>query len=224
MKRLFLVLFIMIALVGFVFADTSVVLNGTVEEGGGVTPPGGGDVSLSEGAIKSYLYYDVNGLGSTGSDSTSDLTSLSKGETEYHLTESFDLTGTSNEKHDTLYLYIFAGANANSTGATLKITFSCTDGWVMTPESKPTDYEEQNIPLIFSTETFSEGDLTATAEDSNASSGTSSSAEIEITAAQNAREGTSKIVSKTQVSWDPDAYYVGKYLATITVKVEPGEV
>lgn len=222
MKRLFLVLFIMIALVGFVFADPTVVLNGTVEEGGGVTPPGGGDESLSSGAIKSYLYYDVNGLGSTGSGSTSDLKSLSKGETEYQLNDSFDLTGTKDDP-DKLYLYIFAGANAKSTGATLSITFSCTDGWVMSEESKPEGYKEQSIPLNFSTKTIRDGALTASATD-NAPSGKSSSAAIEITAAENAREGTSKIVSRTEVSWEQDAYYVGNYSATITVKVEPGEV
>lgn len=222
MKRLFLVLFIMIALAGFAFADTSVVLNGTVEEGGGVTPPGGGDESLSSGAIKSYLYYDVNGLGSTGSGSTSDLKSLSKGETEYHLTESFDLTGTSDEKPDTLYLYIFAGANAKSKGATLKITFSCTNGWVMTEETKPEDYEDQSIPLYFSTETVSEGALTASATDNNASTDTSPNAVIAITAAKNAHELSSKIVSRTEVFWEQGAYYAGDYSATITVTVDPG--
>lgn len=221
MKRLFLVLFIMIALVGFVFADPTVVLNGTVEEGGGVTPPGGGDESLSSGAIKSYLYYDVNGLGSTGSGSTSDLKSLSKGETEYQLNDSFDLTGTKDDP-DKLYLYIFAGANAKSTGATLSITFSCTDGWVMSEESKPEGYKEQSIPLNFSTKTIRDGALTASATDNNASSGTSSSAAITITAAENAREGTSKIVSRTEVSWKQAAYYVGNYSATITVTVNSG--
>lgn len=223
MKRLFLVLFIMIALAGFGFADTKVILNGNVEEGGGVKPPNSGDESLSSGAIKSYLYYDVNGAGTTGADSPSGLTSLSDGEAEHLLKDSFDLTGTKDDP-DKLYLYIFAGANAKSTGATLSITFSCTDGWVMSADTKPADYETQNIPLKFSTTTVSEGDLTAIATDSNASSGTSSSAVITITAAGNAREGTSKIVSRTEVSWDQAAYYVGNYSATITVKVEPGEV
>ena len=218
MKKLSLVLFIMIALAGFAFADTSVVLNGTVEEGGGVTPPGL-DESLSEGAIKSYLYYDVAGAGATGAYSTSGLTSLSDGETEHQLNDSFDLTGTKDDP-DKLYLYIFAGANANSTGAALAITFSCANGWVMSDDTKPVDYEEQSIPLKFSTTTLNDGGaLTASAP-----SGTSSSAAIEITAAKNAREGTSKIVSRTEVSWDQAAYYVGNYSATITVKVEPGEV
>lgn len=207
----------MIALAGFGFADPTVVLTGTVEEGGGVTPPGGGDESLSSGAIKSYLYYDVKGAGTIGTGDTSGLTSLSDGEADEHQLNDFDLTGTKDDP-DKLYLYIFAGANARST-ATLDITFSCTDGWVMTSEPKPTGYEEQSIPLKFRTETDSKGDLTASATD-KAPSGTSSSAEIVITAAENAREGTSKIVSKTEVYWDQDAYYVGDYSATITVKVE----
>lgn len=221
MKRLSLIILIMIALVGFAFADTNVVLNGSVEEGGGVTPPNPGDESLSSGAIKSYLYYDVNGAGTTGADSPSGLTSLSDGEAEHLLKDSFDLTGTK-DGPDTLYLYIFAGANAKSTGATLSITFSCTDGWVMSADTKPADYETQNIPLKFSTTTVSGGDLTAIATDKNASSGTSSSAAITITAAENAREGTSKIVSRTEVSWKQAAYYVGNYSATITVTVNSG--
>lgn len=224
MKRLFLVLFIMIALAGFGFADPTVVLTGTVEEGGGVTPPGGGDESLSSGAIKSYLYYDVAGAGELKDIEPSGLmTSLSDGEAEHQLADySFDLTGTKDDP-DQLYLYIFAGANAKST-ATLDITFSCTDGWVMTSEPKPTGYEEQSIPLKFSTTTLDDdGVLTVSATD-KALSDTSSSAEITIEAAQNARVGTSKIVSKTEVSWEQKAYYVGNYSATITVKVEPGEV
>lgn len=221
MKRLFLVLFIMIALAGFGFADTKVILNGNVEEGGGVKPPNSGDESLSSGAIKSYLYYDVTGARATGADSPSGLTSLSDGQTEHQLNDSFDLTGTKDDP-DKLYLYIFAGANAKSTGATLSITFSCTDGWVMSADTKPADYETQNIPLKFSTTTVSEGDLTAIATDNNASSGTSSSAAITITAAENAREGTSKIVSRTEVSWKQAAYYVGNYSATITVTVNSG--
>lgn len=221
MKRLSLILFIMIALAGFAFADPSVKLNGTVKEGGGVTPPGGGDVSLSEGAIKSYLYYDVDGDGTIGVGSTSGLTSLSDGKAEHLLKDSFDLTGTKDDP-DTLYLYIFAGANAKSTGATLKITFSCTEGWVMTPESKPAAYKEQNIPLLFRTTTVSEGALTASATDNNASTDTSPSAEIEITAAKNAHELSSKIVSRTEVFWVQGAYYAGDYSATITVTVDPG--
>ena len=225
MKKLSLVLFIMIALAGFGFADTKVILNGNVEEGGGVKPPNPGDESLSSGAIKSYLYYDVAGAGATGADSnsTSGLTSLSDGKTEHQLNDSFDLTGTKDDP-DKLYLYIFAGANANSTGATLDITFSCTNGWVMSDDTKPADYEEQSIPLKFSTKTLNDGGaLTASATD-YAPSGTSSSAAIEITAAGNAREGTSKIVSRTEVSWKQAAYYVGNYSATITVSVEPSEV
>ena len=63
---------------------------------------------------------------------------------------------------------------------------------------------------------------TASATDNNASTDTSPSAEIEITAAKNAHELSSKIVSRTEVFWVQGAYYAGDYSATITVTVDPG--
>lgn len=223
LRKAFLSILVLVMVVGFCFATqnpSSIVIKGKVEEGGGIKPPDENIPSITDGAIQTFVYYDVEGAANI-SGSSEGLKGLSDAATTLKGIY-FDLTGSKSDP-DALYLYLICGVNAGSEGSSATITFSSERGWEY--QEKLGDRDEQAIPLVFTSEdAFSdEGKFTVKPTSSDASEGgTESSIEIVLSAAADA-QFQPMIVSKTKVSWKQNAYYVGEYEATITIKVDGGQ-
>lgn len=227
LKKAFLSILVFVMVVGFCFATqnpSSIVIKGSVEEGGGIKPPDENIPSITDGAIQTFVYYDTEGAADI-SDTSGGLTGLSDAATTLKGI-SFDLTGLKSDP-DALYLYLVCGVNAGSEESNATITFSSEKGWEYQEDLG--ERQEQAIPLVFSSEgAFSdEGKFTVkptvkpTSSDAS-EGGTESSIEIVLNAAADAQFQL-MIVSKTKVSWKQDAYYVGEYIATITIQVDGGQ-
>ncbi|MBO8443965.1 MAG: hypothetical protein IAC42_09470 [Spirochaetes bacterium] len=223
LRKTFLSILVLVMIVGFCFASqnpSSIVIKGKVEEGGGIKPPDENIPSITDGAIQTFVYYDIEGAAGISGNSEG-LNGLSDAATTLDGI-SFDLTGLKGDP-DALYLYLICGVNAGSEGSSATITFSSEKGWEYKEDLG--DRKAQAIPLVFTNKgAFSdEGMFTVEPTSSNASEGvTKSSIEIVLNAATDA-QFQPMIVSKTKVSWEQDAYYVGEYEATITIHVDGGQ-
>lgn len=225
LRKTFLSILVLVMIVGFCFASqnpSSIVIKGEVEEGGGIKPPDENIPSITDGAIQTFVYYDTEGAADI-SDTSGGLTGLSDAATTLKGI-SFDLTGSKSDP-DALYLYLVCGVNAGSEESSATITFSSEKGWEY--KEKLGERKAQAIPLVFSSkdeDAFSDvGRFTVVHESYDASEGgTQSGIEIVLNAAADA-QFQPMIVSKTKVSWKQDAYYVGEYIATITIQVDGGQ-
>ena len=223
LRKTFLSILVLVMVVGFCFASqnpSSIVIKGRVEEGGGIKLPDENIPSITDGAIQTFVYYDVEGAANI-SGTSDGLNGLYDASTTLE-DISFDLTGSKSDP-DALYLYLVCGVNAGSKESRATITFSSEKGWEYKEDLG--DREAQAIPLVFSSErAFSvEGTFTVEPTSSEASEGgKKSSIEIVLNAAADA-QFQPMIVSKTKVSWKQDAYYVGEYEATITIQVDGGQ-
>lgn len=223
LRKAFLSILVLVMVVGFCFATqnpSSIVIKGRVEEGGGIKPPDENIPSITDGAIQTFVYYDIEGAAGISGTSGG-----LKGLYDVATTLDgifFDLTGLKSDP-DALYLYLVCGVNAGSEESSATITFSSEEGWVYLEDLG--ERQEQAIPLVFTSEdAFSdEGEFTVEPTSSDASEGnTKSSIKIVLNAAADA-QFQPMIVSKTKVSWKQDAYYVGGYEATITIQVDGGQ-
>lgn len=223
LRKTFLSILVLVMVVGFCFASqnpSSIVIKGRVEEGGGIKPPDENIPSITDGAIQTFVYYDVEGAADI-SGTSDGLNGLSDASTTLE-DISFDLTGSKSDP-DALYLYLVCGVNAGSKESSATITFSSENGWEYKEDLG--DREAQAIPLVFSSEdAFSvEGTFNVEPTSSEAPEGdTKSSIEIALSVAADA-QFQPMVVSKTKVSWKQNAYYVGKYEATITIQVDGGQ-
>lgn len=223
LRKTFLSILVLVMVVGFCFASqnpSSIVIKGRVEEGGGIKPPDENIPSITDGAIQTFVYYDIEGAAGI-SDTSEGLNGLSDAATTLE-DIFFDLTGSKSDP-DALYLYLVCGVNAGSKESRATITFSSEKGWVYLEDLG--ERQKQAIPLVFtSAGAFSgDGKFTVESTPSKASEGrTRSSIEIALSAAADA-QFQPMIVSKTKVSWKQNAYYVGEYEATITIQVDGGQ-
>ena len=223
LRKTFLSILVLVMVVGFCFASqnpSSIVIKGRVEEGGGIKLPDENIPSITDGAIQTFVYYDVEGTANISgtSDGLNGLYDVATTLEDI----SFDLTGSKSDP-DALYLYLVCGVNAGSKESSATITFSSKEGWVYLEDLG--ERQKQAIPLVFTSEDAfpDEGEFTVEPTSSNAPEGdTKSSIKIVLNAAADA-QFQPMIVSKTKVSWKQDAYYVGGYKATITIQVDGGQ-
>lgn len=201
--------------------DFSIYLKTRIDPGSGTTNPGDTEPVVDGSGLKVYVFYDTAGAGSNSSTSLSGLTGVSSDET---VNNQFDLTGNQSNAADNFYLYLVATSNV-STAVDTTIAFYSTDGWVYDGTSA-TSGAKTSLPLSFTTDFLSDGNLTTSKDESwtvpntEESSSNNNSSAIKVHANANSQVLNPTIVSKTTVSWTPDlTLLAGSWTATITVDV-----
>lgn len=196
-------------------------LQASITPGSGTNDPEDTDPVVDNSGLKVYVYYDTAGDVSNSSTSLSGLTGVSS---ETTVSDKFDLTGNQSDAAKKFYLYLVATSNV-SANVVRTIAFYSTDGWVYDGTSA-TSGATTSLPLTFTTEFQSGGNLTTSEDDSwkvpsteESSSDVGSSA-IKVHANANSQVLYPTIVSKTTVSWPTDTTLLaGSWSATITVDV-----
>lgn len=204
-------------------ADFNIYLKTSIVPGSGTTNPGDTEPVVDGSGLKVYVFYDTAGAGEKNTKDLTNLTGVSSNTTVNDVT--FDLTGNqSDDAAENFYLYLVATSNV-STAVDTTIAFYSTDGWEYDGTSV-TSGAKTSLPLSFSTDPLSEGNLTTSEDDSwkvpstEESSSSDSSSAIKVHANANSQVLDPTIVSKTTVSWTPDpTLLAGSWTATITVDV-----
>lgn len=203
--------------------DFKIFLKTSIDAGSGTNKPDDGtEPVVDDGSgLKVYVYYDTAGDVSNSSTSLSGLTGVSS---ETTVSDKFDLTGNQSDAAKKFYLYLVATSNV-SANVDRTIAFYSTDGWVYDGTSA-TSSAKTSLPLSFTTDFLSDGNLTTSKDESwtvpntEESSSNNNSSAIKVHANANSQVLNPTIVSKTTVSWTPDSTLLaGSWTATITVDV-----